>query len=82
MRQAIIIWIRFIIFFSCTIQAQNFYSKKYNYTNGLDAEQIYYAFQNPTGHLYFATQKGIIIYDGYRFVNFFDKPDKLQSSKT
>lgn len=41
---------------------------KYGIKEGLNSENIHKAIVTPTGELYISTQRGISLYDGYRFV--------------
>jgi ligand-binding sensor domain-containing protein/anti-sigma regulatory factor (Ser/Thr protein kinase) len=53
-----------------SVHGQDHYRKQIlNYMDGLPSDYIYAALPDSSGYLYIASQRGISIYDGYRFVN-------------
>lgn len=57
-----------LLAFTCGC-GQTFYKEyKYGVKEGLNSENIYKAIVANTGELYISTQRGISLYDGYRFV--------------
>lgn len=75
--------LRFILFLVLLnpfwIQSQHYHVKLFNYSNGLEADQVYYSFTNEKGYLFLATSKGNIVYDGYRFIRLSTKVERIQS---
>ncbi|MBA3901161.1 MAG: hypothetical protein H0X62_13310, partial [Bacteroidetes bacterium] len=52
------------------LSGQNEYREQvFRYSDGLASDVIHSTHVNSSGHLYIATQRGISLYDGYRFVN-------------
>lgn len=62
-----------LIFCNCytgNVNGQDHYRKQIlNYMDGLSSDYVYAAIPDSSGYLYIASQRGISIYDGYRFVN-------------
>lgn len=58
-----------IVFFSGTLTSQNFFYKKFDESK-LPSLEVYHAFQDSKGYMWFCTNQGISQYDGYEFTNF------------
>lgn len=56
-----------LLLFICSVSfyAQSFYSEYYTENNGLPSSSVYDAEQGNDGKMYFATRKGIVVYDAY-----------------
>ena len=62
-----------IILFCCFgffIKAQEPHSVNYTTENGLPSNEVYCAYQDTTGYIWFGTDNGVSRYDGYTFENF------------
>lgn len=46
-------------------------SKQFDLSTGLPSEFVINTVKSPSGYLYLATKRGILKYDGYRFINLF-----------
>ena len=57
----------FLIFYSIQSFAQNFYSKQFNYLNGLPTMRIYNLFCADDGFIWIGSEIGLIRYDGVSF---------------
>ncbi len=57
----------FLIFYSLQSFAQNFYSKQFNYLNGLPTMRIYNLFCAEDGFIWIGSEIGLIRYDGVSF---------------
>ncbi len=59
-----------ITFFVNYSFAQNPVSHNFNIENGLPSNTVYYSLQDSKGYIWFATDKGIVRYNGSEFENF------------
>lgn len=71
----------FLLFTICTLctAADTTAIRHYNMDNGLPTNNIYYSIQDKQGYIWFATENGVIKYDGYTF-KIFNERDGLLSS--
>jgi len=60
------------IIFACSIQsyAQSHIFKHYTVADGLPSSEVYAAFQDTKGYMWFATDTGVSRFNGYEFKNF------------
>lgn len=65
----------FVICFlvSSDIFAQRYFTKTYTVEDGLPTRAVYDVIQDSAGYMWFATEKGISRYDGFRWENFDNK---------
>ena len=63
-------------FVSLSSYSQTFYYEHYTVEDGLPSSQVYSAFQDSKGYIWFATDAGVIRFNGYEFENF-DASDGL-----
>lgn len=68
--------ILFIIFCFQKISAQDYSYKHYGVEDGLPSSEVYSAFQDSKGYMWFATDAGVSRFNGYEFENF-DASDGL-----
>jgi ligand-binding sensor domain-containing protein/two-component sensor histidine kinase len=61
---------------SCSISAQDYSYKHYGVEDGLPSSEVYSAFQDSKGYMWFATDAGVSRFNGYEFENF-DASDGL-----
>ncbi len=55
----------FILFTNNNIPAQEYYYHSYTVYDGLPSQEIYDIGQDSLGHMWFATRRGIVVYDGF-----------------
>ena len=59
----------FVLLAFAFVNAQTVYKEyKYGVKEGLNSENVYKTIVAPSGELYISTQRGISLYDGYRFI--------------
>ncbi|PLX18672.1 MAG: hypothetical protein C0597_05990 [Marinilabiliales bacterium] len=64
----------FILLFTPNyIYAQSFNFRHFTPQDGLPSSEVYHAFQDSKGYIWFATDNGVSRYDGYEFRNFSQK---------
>ncbi len=60
------LWIFILIFFTTeNIPAQEYYYRTYTVYDGLPSQEIYDIAQDSLGHMWFATRRGVVVYDGF-----------------
>jgi two-component sensor histidine kinase len=91
-------YIRVFLYLLCGLSSlwlygqQPYKEKKYGYTDGLPSENVLNTFNNSSGFLFVHTQRGISVFDGYRFLphpeltgqiySYFQKGDTLYYENT
>ena len=71
-----ILFLVFSLFYSGHCHAQSHYFKQYTVEDGLPSSEVYSAFQDSKGYMWFATDAGVSRFNGYEFENF-DASDGL-----
>lgn len=71
----------FLLFTICTLctAADTTAIRHYNMDNGLPANKVYFSMQDKQGYIWFATENGVVKYDGYTF-KVFNERNGLPSS--
>jgi sensor histidine kinase YesM len=73
-----LIFLLSIFFCDSTFAQQNFTSLPYKYRDGLPSDYIL-SIQKKDGFLYFGSQRGLSLFDGYRFINHKILKDQVRS---
>ncbi len=80
MRKLLILFFFFLSFAESFLSAQNPYIQHYTTYDGLPTNTVYYIYQDSKKFIWFATDAGVIRYDGTIFTNFC-KNDGLNSNE-
>ena len=52
------------------VSAQQPYFRNYTVNDGLASPNVYHAFQDSKGFIWFGTEEGVSMYNGYEFINY------------
>lgn len=70
MRSVKCIYLILVVFSCIGAQAQQPSYIHFNVNNGLPSNNVYYASQDKSGYFWFATDKGVVRFNGYSFNNY------------
>lgn len=65
----------FLLLFGLTLQAQEPHFQKLETVNGIASDKVYCVMQDSEGYLWFGTDAGVSVFDGFSFKNFDNRKD-------
>ena len=80
MRKHLFVLVLALLPASFRVTAQNPYIQHYTTSDGLSSNSVYYVYQDSKKFIWFATDAGVVRYDGTTFTNF-RKKDGLSSNE-